>query len=185
MIPRNQEEPVSVGEWVGTCLLMLLPGLGLIFLIYWAVSSNTNTSKRNYARATLLVVIPLIVLGSVFFAAMAVPAFQKVREQARAKLEATQAGDSSAPPAAPVASVANRVPTVPAAKPPTVVADEPVRQFRSTDGRTIEARVVALTDVTVTIRRADQQEFTTEMTRFSAADVEYFMRLRNGGGAFD
>jgi hypothetical protein len=199
MHSREHEEPVGFWEWVGAMILMIIPLVGLIFLIYWAASDSTKTSKRNFARAQLLFLGVFLALGFLIVAAGALPALAKVREAslaAAARHDARpDAGDAPIE-ETPTSSVDPRAstnpepaansPAVPAeTRGPTLTPDEPERSFRSLDGRTMQARVVSLTDETVTIRRADGQEFTTEMTRFSPEDVDYFMRLRNGAAAFE
>jgi hypothetical protein len=54
--------PVGVGEYIGMMFLTAIPLVGLILLISWAFGSQTNPSKRNYARAILI----LMVIGIVF-----------------------------------------------------------------------------------------------------------------------
>lgn len=54
--------PVGVGEYIGMMFLTAIPLVGLILLITWAFGSQTNPSKRNYARAILI----LMVIGIVF-----------------------------------------------------------------------------------------------------------------------
>lgn len=76
-------------------------------------------------------------------------------------------------------------PEIATSKPPTLTPDEPTRKLRAADGRTIDARVIALTDGEVTIQRVNGQEFTVEMSKFSPEDVAYFMRLRHGQNAFE
>jgi hypothetical protein len=204
MHPRDHEEPVSFGNWVGTTLLLMIPLVGIILLIYWAASDSTKASKRNFARAQLLVIGVVLALSFVIVAAGALPALAKIREASlatAARHEAEQAsaetpagGEPNAFPDTPATTAtesaesasADNTPAAPAAPVgPTLTPNEPERNFRSMDGRTIQARVVSLTDELVTIRRADGQEFTTEMTRFSPEDVDYFMRLRHGATAFE
>lgn len=182
MIPRDHEEPMSFWEWVRTQLLLFVPLLNLVLLIYWACSDRGKASRRNFARA-YLAIVGSVVAAVFILAAASVPLARKVRDASVAKIEAlktkrAEPAEAENPPAAGSANA-------PSAKPATLTPDEPPRGFRSTDGRTIEARVVSLTDEQVTIRRADGREFTTEMSRFSPEDVAYFMRLRHGGGAFD
>lgn len=66
----NENKPVSVGDWLLTLILLAIPVVNLVMLIYWAVSSTTNPSKQNYARATfilgaiaILLVVIVAVLG--------------------------------------------------------------------------------------------------------------------------
>ena len=57
------EEPVSLGDWIGTLLLFkLVPCVGLIVYIVWAFSKDTKTSKKNFCRAQLIIYAVSIVL---------------------------------------------------------------------------------------------------------------------------
>lgn len=47
-------DEMSVGQWVLTIFLSGLGIIGIILLFVWAFSSDTNTAKRNYARAMLI-----------------------------------------------------------------------------------------------------------------------------------
>jgi len=61
---------VSIGNWIGTVILTAIPILGLILLFVWAFSSTTIPSKKNWARATLIlsaIAIVLSVIGSLIF----------------------------------------------------------------------------------------------------------------------
>lgn len=55
------EKPMTVGQWIGTLLLGLIPCVNIILLIVWAASA-TNKSKKRWAIATLIVAAILIVL---------------------------------------------------------------------------------------------------------------------------
>lgn len=57
---------VSLGEWIITMLLMLIPVVNLIMLLVWTFSSSTNPSKANWAKASLLFVAVGIVLAIIF-----------------------------------------------------------------------------------------------------------------------
>ena len=46
--------PVSIGNWVLTMLLMCIPFINIILLFVWAFGSNTEISKANWAKATLI-----------------------------------------------------------------------------------------------------------------------------------
>lgn len=134
MIPRDYEEPVSFWEWVRAHLILIVPGLGLVMLIYWAFSDHTKTSKRNFARSQLFFMLPLVILGVGLLSFAAIPAIQKARDAAIAKAEANardQSGgnafdpatapSTSAPP--PDASTSAFAPAaVPASNPPAGAA---------------------------------------------------------------
>lgn len=194
----TQEEPVSVGEWLLTLVLLMIPVIGIVLMIKWAFSGDGKTSRRNLMRAYLLIT-GLVLLGAGALVALSpglvstyargagevvengevksVPAPETSRNDAEASPFASDADSAAASPAATSAAAAPDCPTEP--------VNEPLRTFRSTDGRAIEARVIRLTDETVTIRRADGMEFTADLTRFFPEDVDYLMRLRHGGSAFE
>ncbi|MGJ3289469.1 hypothetical protein [Klebsiella sp. PL-2018] len=44
-------------EWCWTLVLTYIPGINLIFLLYWTFSSSVNPNKRNYARAAWLLLL--------------------------------------------------------------------------------------------------------------------------------
>lgn len=57
------EEEVSIGEWMLTMFLAVIPIVGFIMLLVWAFSGNTTPSKKNWAIATLIWSIIGIVLS--------------------------------------------------------------------------------------------------------------------------
>lgn len=59
--PRSQ--PMTVGDWIITLILVSIPFVNLVALIYWALSSSTNINKKNYAIATFIIM--LIIIGLV------------------------------------------------------------------------------------------------------------------------
>lgn len=62
---------VSVGEWFVTMLLAGIPLVGIVMMFVWAFG-NSNPSKKNWARASLIwtaVAALLLVLLAVFFGA--------------------------------------------------------------------------------------------------------------------
>lgn len=56
---ENEEKSTSFKNWLGSMLLPFIPGVGLIIyivmLFVWAFSSETPKSKKNWARASLIV----------------------------------------------------------------------------------------------------------------------------------
>ncbi|MBP7276241.1 MAG: hypothetical protein KBA51_08575 [Kiritimatiellae bacterium] len=63
-------QPVSVGSWMLTYLLMCIPLVNLIMLFVWAFSGSTPVSKANWAKASLIWMVIVIVLWFIFGAAM-------------------------------------------------------------------------------------------------------------------
>jgi ABC-type Na+ efflux pump permease subunit len=64
-------KPITLGEWFVTLLIAAIPLVGFIMLFVWAFSGNTNVNKANWAKATLLWMAVLIVLGILFFGVFA------------------------------------------------------------------------------------------------------------------
>ncbi len=54
--------PVSVGNWLITLLVLMIPVVNLVMLLVWAFSGGTNPSKANFCKATLLTYLIVIVL---------------------------------------------------------------------------------------------------------------------------
>lgn len=51
-----QEKPMTTGQWVGTIIVTTWFGIiSLIITLVWAFSDSTNTSKKNYCRAVLII----------------------------------------------------------------------------------------------------------------------------------
>lgn len=72
---RQTAPVITLGEWMITLLLMLIPLVNIILLFVWAFGGGTNPTKSNYAKATLLwmligivvyVVLFVLILGSIF-----------------------------------------------------------------------------------------------------------------------
>ncbi|MDR1209633.1 MAG: zinc-ribbon domain-containing protein [Clostridiales bacterium] len=54
-------DPVTIGDWVVTYLLQMIPLVGIILMFVWAFDSSTKPSKKNWARASLI--LAGVVLG--------------------------------------------------------------------------------------------------------------------------
>lgn len=53
--------PLSLGQYLGMMLLMLIPLVNIILLLIWSFG-DYNVNKKNYARASLIMLIIAIVL---------------------------------------------------------------------------------------------------------------------------
>ena len=62
----NEQQPVSLGNWMLTILIMAIPLVNLIMLLVWAFSGSTPVSKANWAKATLLWMLIMIVVAVLF-----------------------------------------------------------------------------------------------------------------------
>lgn len=68
------EEPVSVGDWVLTMIIMMIPIVNIIMLFVWGFGDSTKKSKSNWCKASLIMaligivlsVIMIIAFGSLF-----------------------------------------------------------------------------------------------------------------------
>jgi hypothetical protein len=73
-VSTNQNQTVSVGEWIIAYILMGLPLIGIIMTFIWAFGTDAKPSKKNWARAMLviwvIVIIFSIIIGVVAGAAI-------------------------------------------------------------------------------------------------------------------
>jgi len=58
----NENKAMSVSDWIITFLVTAIPFIGFILLFVWAFGSETNLSKKNWAKALLIFYVLLIVL---------------------------------------------------------------------------------------------------------------------------
>lgn len=58
---------VSIGDWIVTMILMMIPLINFIMLLVWAFSGGTPKSKSNWAKATLIFMLLGIVLTIIFW----------------------------------------------------------------------------------------------------------------------
>lgn len=69
--PQNElEEPMTMGEWMITLLIMLIPCANIIMAFVWAFSSKEKKSKSNYFKAYLIFMAILLVLYIILFIVM-------------------------------------------------------------------------------------------------------------------
>ncbi len=66
----TQYKPMSIGDWIITFLITIIPIVNIVMLFVWGFGSNTQPSKANWAKATLLWIVIIIVLYFLFFAAI-------------------------------------------------------------------------------------------------------------------
>ena len=67
--------PLSMGEWILTLLVSVVPCVGLIFYFIWAFDRNGNINRRNYCRASLIMTLVGFVICIIFFAVIMVAGF--------------------------------------------------------------------------------------------------------------
>jgi ABC-type multidrug transport system permease subunit len=61
-----QAPVISVKDWIATLIVCAIPLVNLIMLFIWAFGDSANPSKKNYARASLLLAAIFIVLYILF-----------------------------------------------------------------------------------------------------------------------
>ena len=62
--PSSQvNEVVTVGQWIGTMLLLCIPLVNIILVFVWAFSSTIPKSKSNLMKAALIMWLIGIVIG--------------------------------------------------------------------------------------------------------------------------
>lgn len=64
------EEPVTIGEWLVTMLIMMVPCVNIIMMFVWAFGSDTKKSKSNYFKVVLIFAAISLVLSIVLGAAI-------------------------------------------------------------------------------------------------------------------
>jgi len=67
---KNQDT-LSVGDWMIVLLLISIPVVNIVMLFIWALSSEANETKSNFAKAALIWFVVIIILWFVFFASLA------------------------------------------------------------------------------------------------------------------
>ena len=52
---QYENRPMTVGDCAGSILLLLIPIANIVLLFVWAFGGNAPMSKRNWAKAHLLI----------------------------------------------------------------------------------------------------------------------------------
>ena len=55
--------PMTLGNWIVTMLLLLIPIANIILIFIWAFGSNVNPSKKSYFQASLIFLAISIIFG--------------------------------------------------------------------------------------------------------------------------
>jgi hypothetical protein len=64
---RHVYEPISIKEWIITLFISFIPFVNYIVLIIWALSDSTHPSKRNFAKAYLIVATIVLTITTTIF----------------------------------------------------------------------------------------------------------------------
>ncbi|MDO5574338.1 MAG: hypothetical protein Q4G60_10240 [bacterium] len=67
------ETTITIGEWILTTFLMMIPCVGIIMTFVWAFgdTKRTKPSKSNYAKAMLIWYAVSAILSAICWSAMA------------------------------------------------------------------------------------------------------------------
>lgn len=66
---EQQNQPViKTSDWFLTILISAIPLVGLIMLFVWSFGSGYNPNKANWAKATLIWVLIVIIIYILLFA---------------------------------------------------------------------------------------------------------------------
>lgn len=69
--PTTPVSPVvTVGDWVLTLFLMIIPIVNIVLLLMWAFGRSINPSKSNWAKAALIWLVIGLVLSLIFSTAI-------------------------------------------------------------------------------------------------------------------
>lgn len=68
---KKQWPPMTLGNWIVTYLLMLIPIANIVLMFVWAFGSNVNPSKKTYFQASLIMAAIGIILSILLGAAIA------------------------------------------------------------------------------------------------------------------
>ena len=66
---QQSEKPVSFLTWLGTLLLGIVPFVNIVYVVLlfvWAFSEGNNVTRKNWARAQLVVSLISIVVAFIF-----------------------------------------------------------------------------------------------------------------------
>ncbi|MDF2541267.1 MAG: hypothetical protein K0S47_985 [Herbinix sp.] len=78
----KKEKPISFISWLGSMAFLFIPVVGIlvfvVMLFVWSFTESTLPSKKNWARAMLVVVgVAFVIFMSMLITMIGDPAFQK------------------------------------------------------------------------------------------------------------
>jgi Na+/phosphate symporter len=65
--PGVNYKPMTIGDWVITFIIQIIPLVGFIMLFVWAFGDGTHPSKKTWAQASLIMIVAGIILMILFF----------------------------------------------------------------------------------------------------------------------
>ena len=64
-VPQREDLPLSVGDWLITLIVLAIPVVNILLYIYWAFFSKGNVSRRNFCKASLILMVFGVILALV------------------------------------------------------------------------------------------------------------------------
>jgi len=58
---------MSVSDWLITFLITAIPLVNIVMLFVWAFGNDNNQTRRNWAKANLIMILIFIALYTIFF----------------------------------------------------------------------------------------------------------------------
>ena len=73
----GNNDPVSVSEWIITTIVMAIPLVNIVMPFVWAFGSGTKTSKANFFKAQIVMVLIglflYLLVGGILFSYVRMP----------------------------------------------------------------------------------------------------------------
>ncbi len=70
MQEETQYAPMTLGDWLLTLLISMIPIVGFIMILVWAFKPNVNVNKANWAKALLILMVALTAFAILFSSAI-------------------------------------------------------------------------------------------------------------------
>lgn len=64
---RDQYVPMKVGRWMTVIVALMVPGVNVLLLVFWAFSASVNKNLQNFSRALIIVMAFMALLGAALF----------------------------------------------------------------------------------------------------------------------
>ena len=59
----GERRPLRVPEWLMTLIILAIPVLNIIMYLVWAFGRSGNISRKNFCKASLLLIAIVVVVG--------------------------------------------------------------------------------------------------------------------------
>lgn len=73
-------QPMTVGQYILTFIIMGIPIVGFIMTLIWSFGSDVNINKKNYSRA-ILIMYAIGIVFTILFSAMLIPVIISLVEE--------------------------------------------------------------------------------------------------------